>query len=197
MGRKYVFQEASGGRGAGKDWTKSLKNCQKMSHEDELNRDDCSLSAFVWYQTLLLPPLLTPLFVISLYNYSSYGISNTPDIFQCQQDQNQPWETFLYVQFQQQQGCQVTEAIYEQPALRRALKNLTLRSESFFVYLLFNRLTTSFYVQFCMFCWMKALAARTVGIELLAVMLLFSPYCVITRIKIGLTCSQCFPHSII
>lgn len=97
MGRKHVFQEASGGRGAGKDWTKSLKNCQKMSHEDELNRDDCSLSAFVWYQTLLLPPLLTPLFVISLYNYSSYGISNTPDIFQCQQDQNQPWETVFYM----------------------------------------------------------------------------------------------------
>lgn len=37
--------------------------------------------------------------------------------------------SFLYVSFQHQQGCQVTEAVHEQPALCRALKNLRLRSE--------------------------------------------------------------------
>lgn len=68
-----------------------------MSHEIELNVDDCSLSVFVWNQTLLLPPLLTPLFILSLCNYSSYSISNTSDIFQCQQDQNQPWETVFFM----------------------------------------------------------------------------------------------------
>lgn len=39
---------------------------------------------------------------------------------------------------------------------------------------------------------MKALAASTVGTELLAVMLLFSLCCMIISIRIGLTCSPKF-----
>lgn len=62
-----------------------------MSHKAELNVHDCSLNVFVWYQTLPLTPLPPPPCFLKLCNYSSYGISNTPDILQCQQDQNQPY----------------------------------------------------------------------------------------------------------
>lgn len=45
------------------------------------------------FHSVLLPPIFFP----SLCNYSCYGISNTSDIFQCQRDQNQSWETVFFM----------------------------------------------------------------------------------------------------
>lgn len=58
MGR---IPKNQGWGGRGKDWTKSLKNCQKMNHEAELNVDDCSLSVFGIKHSFFLqssPPFL-------------------------------------------------------------------------------------------------------------------------------------------
>lgn len=128
--RKHFFPEASAKKKK-KNWTKFLKKSVRKwvmklkwmcmtSHWVSLSGIKHSLSLHSSH-----PPL--PLFFfLNLCNYSNYGISNTPDIFQRQQDQNQPWET-LFFMWSRSGGRGVTGAVSKRPALCRALKNLRLR----------------------------------------------------------------------